>query len=324
VLPRASAEWFNQHRGAITGLTDVFYLMFAAAAAAGLAFAVAERRWGALVPFAFAVALAATYALFVAEPRYRLTTEVLLFPLAAFGLVRVAAIGGRAWSSLTKTIWDRLPDRLPGPVRSWLGSSRAIQVSAVEKRGLQGTLLVIMLLALGAVVVVRGGAALREGHRWATTVCRVDGQPWLALWHQYADDGGSSPVRGTSTGAVLALSPERREVSAEILLPKLALPRGSIRVVASIAWQGEPAPGTRVAIGSGSAVVGSTATTATTGAAASQAGSLAGWFEHPGGQVRFVVRVVQPPEARRIASAVIENVLLTTTPTTPTTTTTAP
>ncbi|MBC8134152.1 MAG: hypothetical protein H7X95_14315, partial [Deltaproteobacteria bacterium] len=91
VVPPATAAWFNQHRPLVTGVADFFYVLFVLGVIAGVAFAVVERRFTVLVPLPFALSLAATYALFVAEPRYRLTTEVLLFPLFGFGVARLAA-----------------------------------------------------------------------------------------------------------------------------------------------------------------------------------------------------------------------------------------
>ncbi|MES1206026.1 MAG: hypothetical protein ABUS79_08820, partial [Pseudomonadota bacterium] len=96
VLPPAAAAWFNQHRPSVTAVTDLFYWLFAAGLVAGVAGAWAERRWMLFLPVVFAAMLAATYALFVAEPRYRLSTEVLLFPVAGFGAVRLGGLARRA------------------------------------------------------------------------------------------------------------------------------------------------------------------------------------------------------------------------------------
>src|SRR4029079_4538254 len=92
VLPRWWSDWFGQHRAGITTLVDDFYLFFVLCLAAGFGFAVADRRIVLAVPVACAALLAVTYALFVAEPRYRLTTEILLFPVAGFGLARLGAV----------------------------------------------------------------------------------------------------------------------------------------------------------------------------------------------------------------------------------------
>jgi hypothetical protein len=54
VVPPATAQWFNQHRAALTGVADLFYLAFVVGLGAALAFSWAERRWSVLVPLPFA------------------------------------------------------------------------------------------------------------------------------------------------------------------------------------------------------------------------------------------------------------------------------
>ena len=304
VLPPKAAAWFNRYREQATGLADLFYLLFVAGLGAGLAFACAEKRWTALVPLPFALALAGTYALFVAEPRYRLTSEVLLFPIAAFGWVRLFSSARRAIEPLIPSAAGAPPTIAPSPSpspSSW----------SIERRGLIGTLGILGALVLGAVVVVRGGAALRLRHRWAATVWHVDGQPRSAFWRTYGGDGGPSWVRGAPPAAALTLLPGRREVVAEIVLPNVVMPAGPVQVAATVTWEGHPATGTRVALGDADTPAAAIAIVPVPPAGSSGT-ALQGIFDHPGGPVRLHARLSQPSDAHASPSALIGDVVLTT------------
>ena len=191
MLPPATAAWFGVHRALFTNVTDAYYFVILLGVAGGIGFAVGERRLVALLPLPFALALAATYALFVAEPRYRLTTEVLLFPLAGLGLARLADSAAHA----VRRVWRRAqPEEsaLTGP----------------ERRGLLGTLAVAGAIVAASVAIVAGGGALRERHRWAVALCRVDGKPALSMWRR--DDEpreGPSPIHGAGGGGVRLAPP---------------------------------------------------------------------------------------------------------------------
>src|SRR3569623_1154037 len=73
VLPRHVADRFGVWRPDVVALVDGYYLIFAALVAAGLGFAIAERRWSMAVPVVCGRMLVATYTLYVAAPRFRLT-----------------------------------------------------------------------------------------------------------------------------------------------------------------------------------------------------------------------------------------------------------
>ncbi|HEY4188538.1 MAG TPA: hypothetical protein VGP07_25940, partial [Polyangia bacterium] len=232
VLPRHTADWFGQNRPAVTGLVDGYYLFLALFVAAGLAFSLAERRWLMFLPVACAVALAATYALFVAEPRYRLTTEMLLFPVAGLGLVRLGASAGR----LVMTAARR---------------PSATSFSVVERQGLLLTVAVVAALALTGTAVVEGGRALRDRHRWAATTWSVNGQAQQALWRGVG--GGVSAVRGTAGGAEVSLAAGQSEADAEVILPDLvgAPEPGELAWEATLAWRGDGDPNVRLLLGPG-------------------------------------------------------------------------
>jgi len=220
VLPRASADWFGQHRPAITTVVDDFYLFFVLCLAAGLGFALAERRIAMAVPIACAAMLAATYALFVAEPRYRLTTEILLFPVAGFGLARLGAVAAALVHR--RSLRDARP-------------------------GLLLTAAVVGGVVISTLLVVNGGQALRDRHRWAATVWHVDGQAQPAFWRRAT--AGPSPVRGLADGVTLVLEAGRTEVTAEIVRPDGAGRGAAVDLRATLAWQGDTGAGARLEIG---------------------------------------------------------------------------
>ena len=178
VLTGARAAWFDARRETLAGAADAFGEILAALAVAGVALAAARRRWPLLALVPFQLALAATYVLFFAEPRYRLPVELLAFPFAALTLAElaafVAALARRAWTDA----------RARGPA-----------------------------LALGAAVVVAGawawpallvaGAGLRARHRWAADVWRVDDVARLAKWRAVEVHGPTSLVEGGPGGVRL-------------------------------------------------------------------------------------------------------------------------
>jgi hypothetical protein len=295
VVPPATAAWFNQHRPVITALADWYYLLFVLCLCAGLAFAAVEGRWIVLVPIPFALALVATYALFVAEPRYRVTTEVLLFPIVGFGawrLGRIAVQVTRAWTGIAAAGRLRVAraDRPP--------SARRETLDALARRGLAATLGAAAIVIAVSVVLVRGGAVLRARHRWAATVWQVDGRPELALWRGVVADGGGSPVRGTPPGAALRIGPEQRRVNAEIVLPNVEPARASFQMSAAVAWRGTRPAGTNVAIGGASANPDAT--------------TVRGSIEPTGVPLRIAAHLDRPAGADGFLEVVVSDVVLTT------------
>ena len=164
VLVGAPATWFAARRETVSAAVGVFGAVLAALAAAGVVLAAARRRWPALALVPFQLALAATYVLFFAEPRYRLPIELLALPFAALTLVELgalaAALARRAWRPGAH---DRGRARRRGGLRA-RGDARLAR--AARRR--------------------RGPA---RGHRWAADVWRVDG---AAAWRS----GGPSPRPG--------------------------------------------------------------------------------------------------------------------------------
>jgi hypothetical protein len=241
VLPPAAADWFNLHRPLITGLADGFYLLFGVCVCAGFGFAWGERRAGVWVPISLAVVLAGTYALFVAEPRYRLTSEVFLFPVAGLGAHRLATRGGPLLHRSGRWLFAlllargaaRRSRREPSPVPKQDLLDRRYDPHA-DRRGWIGTGVALAALVGVAALVVWGGASLRTAHRWAATVWHVDGMPRLAMWLPHATAGAPSPVRGAAPGATLMLTGGRRTVEADVVVPDVALSPGPVTMTLAI------------------------------------------------------------------------------------------
>ena len=238
VLPRHTADWFGVRRPAVTAWVDDYYLLFVALVVLGIGFSIAERRWAMAVPIACGLMLVATYALFVAEPRYRVTTEMLLFPAAGFGLARLLRLSWRLGAGTTAALARRAAWRAP-PAR--------------ERQGLALAALIAVGVALAGALVVVGGQALRDRYRWAVTLWHVDGRPQMALWRRAPGQGGPSPVHGIAGGAELVLAPGQTEAVAEVVLPEVgpAAAAAAADWSATLAWRPDSDPAVRLSVGAG-------------------------------------------------------------------------
>ena len=142
VGPRAA--WFTAHHGAIEAVADAFGLAVMGLTLAGSAVALVRRRWTLLALLPFQLALASTYALFFAEPRYRLPLEMLAFPFVALALGEIAAFGLAA-------------------------ARRSRSDLASSSRALAAALVLVVLWRIVWPAALDGGRALRAHHRWAAT-----------------------------------------------------------------------------------------------------------------------------------------------------------
>ena len=175
VLVGPRAQWLAAHRAGITGYADWFGIMVAGLALAGVAAAVARRRWPLLALLPFMLALVATYTLFFAEPRYRLPIEILAFPFVALALAEIAAA-----------------------VAAGVRRSRAGAVHA--SRALVPALVLVVVWRVAGPAVIDWGAGLRARHRWAICEAELDGQRRLLLWARQAPAAGRSPLAGAPEG----------------------------------------------------------------------------------------------------------------------------
>jgi hypothetical protein len=178
VLVGRPAAWFQSRREAIGELADRFGVAVVALALAGVGIAAARRRRQALALVPFQLALAATYTIFFAEPRYRLPIEMLAFPFVALTLVEV----GRAGGALGRRAWP------------------ALRASASP---FAAALALIVVWHFGWPALLDAGARLRARHRWAATEWRVAGHPRLCKWRPTGLLPAISPVEGAPSGVRL-------------------------------------------------------------------------------------------------------------------------
>jgi hypothetical protein len=179
VLVGPRGAWFAAHHSAIEALADGFGLGVMGLALAGIAVAIVRRRWTLLALLPFQLALAATYTIFFAEPRYRLPLEMLAFPFVALALGEMAtlalALGRRSRAEIVR-------------------SSRAL--------GLALALVVGWRMAWPAFLDV--GHALRARHRWAATeaVFQTGSESGtrLLLWKPRPPLSATSPIDGAPNG----------------------------------------------------------------------------------------------------------------------------
>lgn len=203
VLPDAATMRFNVHRAWLTAVTDAYGWILVLGLCAGIAFAITERRWTVLLPVVFALALLGAYALFVAEPRYRLTSEIVAFPTAAWGWSRLFAAARHPFSA------GRAAGR-----RRWPASSL---------RGLYGTALALVVVIVAGLATVAGGRLLRDRYRWAVAVSAVDGHAVQTYWRTHPGGSHRSRLEGTADGVILHSGREGDSGDSviEMILPEL-------------------------------------------------------------------------------------------------------
>ena len=191
VLVGSRGAWFAAHHGAIETLADAFGLAVMGLALAGIAVALARRRWTLLALLPFQLALGATYAIFFAEPRYRLPIEMLAFPFVALALGEIATLG---------LVVGRRRD----------GVARVARV-VHSLRALGPALVLIVLWRILWPVALDGGRALRAHHRWAATETAFqqgkESATRLLLWRPTPPFSATSPIEGTPSGLHLWIGP---------------------------------------------------------------------------------------------------------------------
>ncbi len=201
VLVGSKAGFFAAHHDGIADFADAFGLLVAGLAIAGVAVAAVRRRWKLLSLLPFQLALTATYALFFAEPRYRLPIEMLAFPFVALVLGELAAVVSvlRAWSSRSTK-----KRTLTGSFRSPATTVR-LRAAAL---GIGPALLAVLVWRLGWPAAADVGAALRARHRWAVTELAVGDRVRTLAWTPAPPFVAASPIAGAPNGVHLAVAPE--------------------------------------------------------------------------------------------------------------------
>ena len=279
VLSEPALSLASRWRSAIESVVDSFWLATVAAALAGLGVALARRRWLVLTLMPFMVVLAGLYAVIFADPRYRLPISLLVFPLAA---------GGLLW--LAQTVRDVVRARRV---------SRAVGWEAGLALGLS------IITFVGAPALAWAGSKLREHHRWSVQVCQVNREARLCSWRASPRADDDTPgVRGVWNGVGLAIPtavPDRTKESAAET--ELDLPPGDYAIETALDIAPfDASPG--IAAGEFSMQVGTDAPGATVSLpsvaqATRQARTLPLRVEahHGGGTLPLRLRITIPPGA---------------------------
>ena len=219
VLVGRPAAFVAAHRGAIVRFADVFGLAVAGLALSGVAIAVARRRLALLALVPFQLALTATYALFFAEPRYRLPLEILAFPFVALAMGETAGAVAAA-------------------VKAFRGRTRAGLF--VAARVLGPALVAVIVWRVGWAWALDAGAALRARHRWAVTELAFDGRTRTLLWKAAPPLAAASPVAGAPNGVHLAVAPPAA-TRVRLLVGQGALPPGDYELTLRVDADRAPA-----------------------------------------------------------------------------------
>jgi len=149
-------------------------------------------------------------------------------------------------------------------------------------------------VSLGAVVVLfviwprlmAAGAELRDGHRWAVSVCHVDGQARLCSWRATipAPGEGLSPVRGVWDGVGLKLSTALVAAKTDV-----AVPPGKYRV-SLIADTAQPGPSPEIRLTVSARKTPLVNATLPMRLRTSALARLEGTIDHPGGLLDIELR----------------------------------
>ena len=275
VLIPPHSRWWEARRAAIDGLADGYWTILVALFLAGLALAVAEGRAVALTLLPFQAALAATYILFFAEPRYRIPIEMMAFPVAAFALVGLARLGRRAVQR------DRRALRV---------AIGAVTLGVVLIAG-------VFLLAPAA---MDAGASLRGRHRWAVALWTVDGQRPVSLWRRSDADlrqnaGARSPLEGALDGVRLrAQGGPGTLTQANVRISGAPLPAGAYHLTGDVEVTPSAIPSPALTVRfeaqpAAGAARGASTPVVVTLPAATRSATLSGELQHPGGPLSFTV-----------------------------------
>jgi hypothetical protein len=199
VLVGARAAWFAAHHRAIEALADAFGLAVMGLTLVGIAAALLRRRWPLLALVPFQLALVATYALFFAEPRYRLPIELLALPFVALALGEVVRLAAAL-------VRGARPEVVTG--------ARALGVGVAA----------VVLWRLAWPPLLEGGRALRSRHRWAAVEARLEMDTGaeadtdlppatmtrLLLWRPAPPFPDPSPIEGAPSGLRLTVGSDGR------------------------------------------------------------------------------------------------------------------
>jgi 4-amino-4-deoxy-L-arabinose transferase-like glycosyltransferase len=196
LAPGSTRSWFDRNRRAIEAWTDGFWLVLVSGFFAGVALALARRRWAVIAFLPIQLALAGIYSLYFAEGRYHLPVAGLMFPVAAGVLTFLLEATAPIRRRIARELGRRRASLAPAPVPAAGGRPLRHDLLAMA--------LALLLLYAGWPAAKAAGQELRRGHRWAAHVCHVSGRPVVCKWKSTRP--GASPVRGVYDGMGLDLS----------------------------------------------------------------------------------------------------------------------
>jgi 4-amino-4-deoxy-L-arabinose transferase-like glycosyltransferase len=259
VLPPAPDGWFARHRAGLERVVDGFWYALVAAALVGLGVSLSRRLWAAVVLALFPLALAAIYVTFFSEVRYHLALAVFLFPSA-----------GLAWRWLVQGVRDFKRHNARG--RRRLGREVALGAAFV------------LVVFVGWPRFVAAGEQLRDLHRWAVAVCRLEDHDALCSWRSILPAPGEGPsgLRGVWDGFGLKLTTALAGAATEVELPP---GRYKISVTVDTA-EARPAPEARLDLRAGGHALESVELPLRPGAPPAR---LLGVIDHLGGTLRVEV-----------------------------------
>jgi 4-amino-4-deoxy-L-arabinose transferase-like glycosyltransferase len=263
VLPASEAAdgWFAHHRAGVERLVDGFWYALCAAALLGVVVSISRRNALALALSLVPVSLAAIYVVFFAEVRYHLAIAVFFFPYA-----------GLAWRWLVQSLRGLASGRLNARGRR-----------RILREVVPGSLAVAALFFAWPRFVA-AGSQVRDLHRWAVAVCRIDGRDRLCSWRSTIPAPGEGPsgVRGVWNGLGLKLSTALAAVATDVDLPP-----GRYRVsVTADATRPAPSPEVQLDLQASGRTIASAGLPLPVGAAPAR---LEGVMEHTGGNLRIEV-----------------------------------
>ncbi len=261
VLDAESRAGFARHQAALERLVDGFWYALVGAAVFGVVVAASRRKWEALALLSMPLALAVLYVLFFAEVRYHLAIAVFLFPYA-----------GVAWRWLTQAARDLAARRLN--VR---GRRRLLREAVIG-------VVVTAALFVGWPRLIAAGAELRDRHRWAVSLCNIDGQDQLCAWRPTIPAPGEGPsgVHGVWNGFGLKVSTALAAAATEVDVPP---GRYRVTVTADSDMAGQT-PEIRVTLKARGELLQTVALPPPSGGAAAR---LLGVVEHLGGALRVEI-----------------------------------
>jgi 4-amino-4-deoxy-L-arabinose transferase-like glycosyltransferase len=229
--PGPVRAFFDRHRARIEAVTDGFWVALVTAYFAGIGLALARRRWQTLSVIPIQLALTGVYALYFAEARYHLPIAALMFPIAAGPPVVLAVAVARWWRGRRSGAADSAGAVAVAGAGAGERGEPGPGVPRARWREAGAAAAAVGVLFIGWPATQAIGAHLRDRHRWAAHLCRIDGRTTVCKWAPATS--GLSPIQGVHDGLGLHLAtPDAAgRVAARASLP---LPPGAYAIRARL------------------------------------------------------------------------------------------